>query len=173
MTAREDRKVKVDLQLYVSELMYDIENYAYIEGDVMKPKEEHDRHMVTDIGQAGNIDRVKRILDIAYAECVEFLFPYTKEEAEEDMLVTDVRDDPSAAYRIRMVLPWTISKTTIDLLKKQLHEYMVCRALSDWFGIANIEKRDMWLGRMEDAKRGMMKILINKRTRVRLKQTPF
>lgn len=173
MKTEEKKSVKVDLQLYVSELMYDINNYAYIEGGIMKPQDEHDRHMVTDIGQDGNVDRVKRMFDIAYAECVEFLFPYTKEEAGENILLTNVKDDPSAAYRIRMVLPWAISKTTIDLLKKQLHEYMVCRVLADWFGITHMGIRNMWLERMEDAKAGMRKILYKRRTRVRLGQSPF
>lgn len=173
MGKEEEKKVLVDLELYVSELMYDIENYAFIEGDIMKPQDEHDRHMVMDIGQAGNIDRVKRVLDIAYAECVEFLFPFTKEQADDEAILTNVKDDPSAAYRIKMRLPWTISKTTIDFLKKLLHEYMVCRVLSDWFGITNINVRNMWLERMEDAKQAIRRILTHRRTQVRLKQNPF
>ena len=60
------------------ELLYDIRNNAYVEGDVMQAKTEHDRHQVQDIGEDGNIDRVTRLLDLAHAECEEALFPYTK-----------------------------------------------------------------------------------------------
>ena len=62
------------------ELLYDAENYSFVEGDIMQAEDEHARHQVFDIGQDGNVDRVTRILNLVHSECVEMLFPYTKEE---------------------------------------------------------------------------------------------
>ena len=44
------------------ELLYDAENYSFVEGDIMQAEDEHARHQVFDIGQDGNVDRVTRIL---------------------------------------------------------------------------------------------------------------
>lgn len=53
------------------ELLYDAENYSFVEGDIMQAEDEHARHQVFDIGQDGNVDRVTRILNLVHSECVE------------------------------------------------------------------------------------------------------
>ena len=74
---------KVTLTFKRDELLYDINNIAYVEGDVMPADNEHDRHQVMDVGQDGNIDRVTRVLDVAFAECEELLYPYSKKNLME------------------------------------------------------------------------------------------
>ena len=63
------------------------ENYSFVEGDIMQAEDEHARHQVFDIGQDGNVDRVTRILNLVHSECVEMLFPYTKEAVREEKLL--------------------------------------------------------------------------------------
>lgn len=58
------RTKTVKLLFKRSELLYDIKNYAYVEGDVMQVNTEHDRHQVQDIGETGNIDRVTKCLTL-------------------------------------------------------------------------------------------------------------
>lgn len=70
----------VSLEFSRKALIYDISNCAYVEGDVMPADDEHSKHQVFDIAEDGNIDRVTRILDLAHAECVEMMYPYTKVE---------------------------------------------------------------------------------------------
>ena len=65
----QERKKSVRLTFKREELLYDIRNNAYVEGDVMQVNDAHDRHQVQDIGEEGNIDRVTRVLDLAHAEC--------------------------------------------------------------------------------------------------------
>ena len=89
------RTKTVKLLFKRSELLYDIKNYAYVEGDVMQVNTEHDRHQVQDIGETGNIDRVTKVLDLAYAESVEALFPYTKQDVEQ---VTEMDNMPTVVY---------------------------------------------------------------------------
>ncbi len=62
------KKKLVFLIFHRKELLYDIENNAYIQGDIMDKGDEHRRHQVIDIGQDGNVDRVTRILNLAYQE---------------------------------------------------------------------------------------------------------
>ena len=134
------RTKTVKLLFKRSELLYDIKNYAYVEGDVMQVNTEHDRHQVQDIGETGNIDRVTKVLDLAYAESVEALFPYTKQDVEQvtemDNMPTVVYDEEPPAdegsdevftnekpdetksqdYEIQLLVPDAYSKTTVPCL---------------------------------------------------------
>ena len=186
------------------ELLYDIRNNAYVEGDVMQAQTEHDRHQVQDIGEDGNIDRVTRVLDLAHAECEEALFPYTKENVEQERKMDDTptyieptadaedtmagseetlaeeefTDDtpvvkPTGDYVIRLLVPDEYSKTTLRLIVRYIHEYMVCRVLSDWMSITNPPAAANWKAKQDEALEGM-KEAVNFRTgRVRRTQTPF
>ena len=180
------------------ELLYDIRNNAYVEGDVMQAKTEHDRHQVQDIGEDGNIDRVTRLLDLAHAECEEALFPYTKEDVDQETEMDDTptyveptadaegtvaymevfTDDttaskPTGDYVIRLLVPDEYSKTTVRLIVRYIHEYMVCRVLSDWMSITNPPAAANWKAKQDEALEGM-KEAVNFRTgRVRRTQTPF
>ena len=186
------------------DLLYDIRNNAYVEGDVMQEKTEHERHQVQDIGEDGNIDRVTRVLDLAHAECEEALFPYTKENVEQESEMDDTptfveptadaddtmegseetlaeeefTDDtpvvkPTGDYVIRLLVPDEYSKTTVRLIVRYIHEYMVCRVLSDWMSITNPPAAANWKAKQDEALEGM-KEAVNFRTgRVRRTQTPF
>ena len=159
----------------------------------MQAKTEHDRHQVQDIGEDGNIDRVTRVLDLAHAECEEALFPYTKENVEQetemddtptyvdpvdetlDEEFTDETPDakPTGDYVIRLLVPDEYSKTTVRLIVRYIHEYMVCRVLADWLSITNPPAAANWKAKQDEALEGM-KEAVNFRTgRVRRTLTPF
>lgn len=59
----EGAKLKVKLTFEREQLLYDIKNNAYVESHVMAPETEHAKHMVADVGEEGNVDRVTRVLD--------------------------------------------------------------------------------------------------------------
>lgn len=192
------RTKTVKLTFKREELLYDIRNNAYVEGDVMEVKTEHDRHQVQDIGEDGNIDRVTRVLDLAHAECEEALFPYTKEDVEQETEMNDTptyteptadavgtvadqevfTDDttasnPTGDYVILLLVPDDYSKTTVRLIVRYIHEYMVCRVLADWMSITNPPASANWKSKQDEALEGM-KEAVNFRTgRVRRTQTPF
>ena len=48
----------VRLKFLRSQLLYDIKNYAFIEGDVMGEEKQHAQHVIVEIGEEGNVDRV-------------------------------------------------------------------------------------------------------------------
>ena len=61
------------------ELLQDIAGMGYVEGDMIKTDDEHDRHQVQDIVEDGNVERVTRVLDLTFAEITELMYPYTKQ----------------------------------------------------------------------------------------------
>lgn len=154
------------------ELLYDIENYAFVEGDVMRTDNEHAKHQVFDIAQDGNIDRVNRVLDLAHAECVEMLYPYTKEPCDGEE-VQDNELTVKEQYEISMLVPDDFSKSTVSLITKLLHEYMVCRVLADWMSITNPSSQSNWQSKLDSIEEQIRNHLNARCGRVRRAQTPF
>lgn len=171
MHCRDDNKL-VTLVFKRDALLYDIENSAFVVGDVMQAPTEHERHQVIDIGQDGNVDRVTRILDLAHAECVESLYPYTKVPCE----LQEKRDNTfaeSLEYRIQMLVPPDFSQSTVDLLSRLIHEYMVCRVLADWMSITNPESKVNWEDKIASINEQIRTRTHARCGRVRRTQTPF
>ncbi|GEM_PF-177823 len=133
------------LRFSFKNLLYSIENLAYVEGDVMQlPLDhEHARHPVIDVGQDGNRDRVRRVLDLAFAEVTDALFPYTKRRLEEGAVQ---RDDlvETDEYVLELSVPIEFSETTLLYLERLIHEYAVACVLSDWMAITNPSARERW-----------------------------
>lgn len=143
-------KRKVTLVFHRSQLLYDIRNYAYIEGHVWGEEHQHAQHTLVEIGEEGNVDRVNRILGVVHAAAVEMLYPYTKQEAEDEEEICDRMWEPED-YRIEMQIPASMSRTTLHLLSKLIHEYMVARVLYDWLSITHPETARNWLEKAMEA----------------------
>lgn len=142
----EEKECKeVCLKFLRDELLYDIGNCAYVEADVMGDNAEHARHVVADVCEEGNRERVLRVLGEAHAHITELLYPYTKSEVSEGE--RDDRATSPDAYVVEMSVPSEMSGTTINHLSHQIHEYMVCRALSDWLCFAGLKSAELWAGK--------------------------
>lgn len=156
-----------------AELLYDAENYSFVEGDVMKTDDEHARHQVYDIGQSGNVDRVTRVLNLAHSECVEMLYPYTKEEIPDEMeALDDVLSCPEEYY-IELTLPFGFSITTLKLLEHLIHEYLVCRILADWMSITNPDSQANWAEKFMSLRDKIQTTLMSRIGKTRRKLKPF
>ena len=129
------------------QLLYDIKNYCYIEGDIMPEDTQHSRHMVQDVGEEGNVDRVTRILDLAHADVVESLYPFTQLEIHHPVVDDRLREKP--VYGIFLNVPESYSQTTLNLLGGLIHELMVCIAIADWMSITNPPKEETWKRKAE------------------------
>ena len=125
------------------ELIYDIANGAYIEGNVL-PEEisAHNRHWVQDVAQKGNIDRATRVLNLEIAKVREALYPFTNHEITNAELNNKLREPHT--YGIVMKLPADFSQTTLNYLELLIHEYLVCRVLEDWMSMTNPGKTELW-----------------------------
>ena len=134
-------------------ILYDIENYAFVEADTMQMENDHQRRHIFDIAQEGNIDRVNRIMELAYCECLNMLFPYTNTPIPDNSTIElDNKMEASEEYHICMSVPATFSSTTATLLGKLLHEYFVCRVLADWFSLTYPDAQVNWEIKLENLK---------------------
>lgn len=163
----------VKIRLSRKQLLYDIENYTYIEGDLISTDAEHARHKVIDIAQDGNIDRVNRVLNLAYNECVDILYNYTKKDIdEEETVVTDDVETPEV-YEISMKVPATVSMTSINLLKDDIHEYFVYRVIEDWMSIVKPDEQKTWTDKMLKSKKKIGYALSRRTKPIKRKLKPF
>lgn len=153
------------------QLIYDIRNVAYVEGDIMPENQQHERHTVQDIGEEGNIDRVTRVLNLAHSECVEWLYPFTKRRIYKDCL--DDRLTEKKVYSIFMTVPKDFSQTTLNAIEELVHEYLVCSVIADWLSIANTKKAAVWKEKMEELKTAIKNKPRLRRGRLRIGKHPF
>lgn len=166
-----DGTLNAVLEFKRDQLLYDIKNYAYIEGSVMETESNHNRHMVQDVGEEGNVDRVTRVLNLTVAKCKELLYPYTKNGLHR-MELNDTLREPKV-YGIVLSVPADFSQTTLYLLEGLIHEYLVCKALSDWLSITNPVKARVWEDKAEDAQSEIRMNLHARITRTRRRLHPF
>lgn len=163
---------KVTLTFKRDELLYDIKNYAYIEGHVWGEENQHAQHTLVEIGEEGNVDRVNRILGVVHAASVEMLYPYTKQEPEEDEEIDDRMWAPTD-YKIVMKVPVTMSRTTLHLLNKLIHEFMVYRVIYDWLSITHPEAARNWLEKALEAEEEINSIKNSRTGVLRRPSHPF
>ena len=179
------------------QLLYDVAHPSWVEGDVLQTDNVHAVHQIQDVIQDQNVDRVTRMLDLAFAECTEMLYPYSKKELLDGTVENDELTEPTeyvlqssvpesfskttyeltetTEYVLQLSVPESFSKTTYDLLKLYIHNYMVAYALEDWMSITNPDKNSKanWYAKIADI-RGKIESSINARTgRVRRTLSPF
>lgn len=163
---------KVTLTFHREQLLYDIKNYAYIEGHVWGEENQHAQHTLVEIGEDGNVDRVNRILGVVHAAAVEMLYPYTKQEPVEDEEICDRIWTPED-YKIEMRVPATMSRTTLHLLSRLIHEFMVARVIYDWLSITHPEAAGNWREKAADAEEEINSIKHRRGKALRRPSHPF
>ncbi len=161
----------VTLTFKRSEILYDIKNVSFVEGDIKKVELEHERHQVIDVGEDGNVDRVTRVLDLTFAECVELCYPYSKKEVTDGTEEDDTLEEKD--YVLTLTLPDDFSQTTVNLVKASIHELMVCRVMADWMSITKKEAAADWQTKGDAAKQTIWMKLNGRTGRVHRKMRPF
>lgn len=145
-----DKRI-VRLKFLRKELLYDIKNYAFVEADVMGEEKQHAQHVLAEIGEEGNVDRVSRILAVVHTAVIEMLFPYTKAEPIEEEIDNCLHAPED--YFVELNVPNTMSRTTLHHLSRLIHEYMVYCVLADWLSITNPQAAANWSAKAEAIKK--------------------
>lgn len=154
------------------EMIYDIRNYAYVEGSVL-PKEvdPHNKELIQDIAEKGNVDIISRVLELTIAECREMLYPYTKRAIFNSELDDKLREP--GRYYIKLSLPADFSQTTLEYLEQLIHNYIVYRALAEWMSITKPEKAEYWMMKAQNAESEILTNMNTRLAKVRRKLHPF
>ncbi len=84
------------------------------------------------------------------AAAIEMLYPYTKQEPVENEVICDNMWTPDE-YNIVMKIPTSMSRTTLHLLNRLIHEFMVARVIYDWLSITHPDAARNWLEKALEA----------------------
>ena len=155
----QDGTKTVVLTFLRSELLNDLDQYGYVEGDVMRDDADHlkhGKHQTQDITQDGNIDIVTRKLNLKVAWCREALFPWTKEPVMDNVTLDDILDNPGV-YTIAMTVPEDFSDTTAKWLEELIHNLLVWWVLYYWLSITKPEAAEKWLALAKDGEEELNK----------------
>lgn len=170
----EDGKLRVTLVFSVGELLYDIANMAWVEGDLMDGADyDHIRHLVQDIAEDGNRDRVMRVMGLAHAEADALLDPWSRREIAGGVYLDD-EPEGEDEYVTRLEVPAGTGRATITLLLRLIHEWIVCRVLQDWLSVTYPGSAEAWAAKVEDLREAIRdaKSIGRKITRRRLSPWP-
>lgn len=154
------------------ELLYDIKNVAFVEGDVIPGGTENNRHQTMDIAEEGNIDRVTRILDFVFAEIVESLYVLTRSDVVDGTVKTDTFTE-TGVYSANLNVDDSFSDTSAEYLEKLIHELLVARVLGEWLSITNPTASEKWLLKANDFKDKILSTSRKTSKRSRLKLHPW
>lgn len=164
---------QVTLVFLRSELLYDIANMAYVEGDILAEEAQCLRHQVQDVAEDGNVDRVTRVLDLVHAKVEEDLYPFTQEAVEDGLELDDTLTEQEK-YLITLNVPVDFSKTTANYLVRLIHELLVCRALYDWLSATGKDdSAAKWLGKYKEAEEEIQTALTIRMGRVHRPMRPW
>ena len=149
------------LKFYRTELLNDLDQYGFVEGDVQRADAahlEHGKHQTQDITQDGNIDMVTRWLDLELSRCREWLYPFTKTPSVTGAELDDTLGE-TGTYTIAMTVPEDFSDSTLQYLEQLIHHLLVWWVLWCWFSITKPEGAEKWLAQakqVEDEIKGAL-----------------
>lgn len=146
--AHDGNVLRVTLSFLRDELLYDIKNLSFIESDILNDDSGHQKHLIADSGENGNVDRLTRIMSISISQCREFLYPFSKKEVTRTSYDDILREKN---YVIELEVPDSFSQTTLHLLEKLIHEYIVCSCMSDWLSMTKPSSSEVWSQKADDA----------------------
>lgn len=152
------------------DLIYDIEQICHVEGMSMETESHHRRHMTQDVGEDGYVDRVTRVLDLAASRCRVLLEGASGAEVTKPVLTDEFREH--AAYGMSVEVGSRMTQAQLVLLKNSVHEYMVCKAVSDWMSMTYPDKAAMWAAKAEDAELEIRSGIFSAQG-LRIRQDPF
>ncbi|MGN0318287.1 MAG: hypothetical protein ACI4E1_10200 [Lachnospira sp.] len=153
------------------QILYDVKNIAYIEGHKLDEKQQHIQHTIVDICEDGNIDRVNRVLYSVYLSVIELLYPYTKNEIMDNELNNDMREPEE--YVINMIVPETMSQTSINMLNTLIHDYFVVYVIYDWIGILIPDASQYWMLKLSGIEKDIISVKNRRQGTITRPNHPF
>ena len=126
-------KKNVIITLYMSELIYDVQNKTYLKG---RSKTELDAAKVAYM-QANNDDenlnQLLRSIGDAYGSLKSELSEYINEQASSGNNILPGQDN----IVVTLTLPNNFNEAAVEVISTGLHKYIVNTAIADWFDLTS------------------------------------
>ena len=123
-------------------MLYDISNMAYLIADTGE-ENRHTLHRVRDICEDGNIDRVNRVLALAFSNVLTVLLPVIK-QPRGGKSSSRPSEDFEICFRDDGIMKYHLTHERLFNIKETVREYMLCMVLADWLAVTLPEAADVW-----------------------------
>ena len=123
------------ITLYMSELIYDVQNKTYLTGRSRNTGDNHEQVANMQANEdEENQNQVVRSIGNAYANLKTKLSEYIEDSgATANNILLSASDN----LQINLVMPSNFNPATNDTIGAALHQYIVNSAIGEWFTITN------------------------------------
>lgn len=128
-------KKTLTVTLYLSELLYDVQNKTYLTGRSRQTGNNHEEvaHMQANEDEE-NENQILRSLGNAFANLKTKLSEYIEESGT---TATNELLSKNGTIQLALVMPSNFNQATSETISAALHQYLVNTAIGDWFTITN------------------------------------
>ena len=155
-------KKNLSVTLYLSELIYDVQNKTYLTGRSRNNGKNYEQ--VANM-QANNDDedenQIVRSIQSAYGTLKTKLSEYIDED---NTTTSDKLMDTTSNIIITLKMPSNYNQATTDTVSASLHDYIVNSAIGDWFVITNKDDAENYV-KLAIVNLEQIREAINKRVR--------
>lgn len=164
-----DNKYKTfTVKLYMSELIYDVQNKTYITG---RSRYDGTNHETVANMQANeddeNENQILRSIGDAYSTLLGKIAEFVKIDSatpSADLTKTDELGDAETDIQVVLKMPSNYNMVTSDAVTAAMHKYIVNMAIHEWFTLTNKNDSEIYLARA-NANIEQLREAINKRVR--------
>ena len=139
----------ITITLQKDELLYDIENIAYVVGLNRSTGTNFEQvSNIQNTGEGGDRDMMLRSIETAFNEIkrnVNRFIVETKESSTND-LITLTTD-----FSLSLTMPGNFNQASVDSIKSASHDYIVAHALIDWFSAVKPDEVAIYAQKKADA----------------------
>ena len=159
-----EQKKTITVTQQVKELVYDIQNKAYLTGQAREAEGAKTYEAASNIQASDdneNSYQIRRSLSNAFSSLKSLLGEYLKEDKTTSNNLIEKEIDSDGELTLTFELPSNFNNSSADALGNGIHSYLVDMSLGDWFSITNKEDAQMYIDHstvsLETVKRALYK----------------
>lgn len=148
----------------VKELVYDIQNKAYLTGQARESEGTKGYEAASNMqanDDTENSYQIRRSLATSFSSLKSLLGEYLSEDKSTSDNLINTEIDSDGILELAFELPSNYNQSSADALGNGIHAYLVDMALGDWFAITNKEDAQIYVSNssisLENVKRALYK----------------
>lgn len=148
----------------VKELVYDIQNKAYLTGQAREAEGTKGYEAASNMqanDDTENSYQIRRSLANSFSSLKSLLGEYLSEDKSTSDNLINTEIDSDGILELAFELPSNYNHSSADALGNGIHAYLVDMALGDWFAITNKEDAQIYVSNssisLENVKRALYK----------------
>jgi short-subunit dehydrogenase involved in D-alanine esterification of teichoic acids len=153
----------VTITLYMSELLYEVQNKTYLTGRSRQNGQNHEEVANMQANDDDeNLNQLLRSIQNAFSTLKTKLSEYivSSQSSGDNEMISDETEE----LKLALTMPTNYNHATVDTITSQLHQYIVNVATSDWFTITDKNDAADYVN-LSNANLELVRESLNKRVR--------